>query len=700
MGEWTLLSPAMLGFTAAALIPLALYWWHRPRRLELPWAATLFLERALQSASYRRSWWQWLLWACRVLALFLLGVAWSEPSWRTKTLKEATWHIIAFDASVSLSLDQETERSAWERAQSIARNLVQTSGANDRFSLVHVGLRADWINRDPLPETNRLMQEIDRLPCGEGTAAWESFAEQLATRLAAQPVEARPRIVVHLLTDCQASTWNAASIAAIQSLQRSARACEWQLHDLGRSAVTNTSVTQLQCLTPWVVRNRPIHYQATLAHRGDAPRKLTAVWRVNGESFDSAEVTLPPNARQEIRSELRFSQGGDQIVTLEIPSDAFAADNQRQLVVEVQNQANFLAIGGRTGETNPFALAFSSSVDQGEIAIEQTIDLTTELARLQQYDLVLIANPINFSAPTEASLLDYVSAGGGLLIAAGDLTAQDLFARQSERWPAALVNDENAAQTLGFDSLDYQHPALSMFRNFPRSGLTTTPTWRRWHLQPHAASKPILNFSDGSPAMVLRELGQGRIVVSAIPWSSLSRTKFGEEETPWTAFDQWPSFVPLVNELARYVSRGSHRQQIWQVGDSLQGLARNSSAVKILVTDPHQHVEAVEIRANRHWTFGPTQAAGIYTLQEETPQPNSATLAAPRKIAVTIPPAEGDFTRVSPEDIVGTAPLDAADFTRIHTASQPLAAVILMAVILLLLVESALAWRLGREVAR
>ena len=66
-------APAMLGWLAAAIIPLVLLWWYRTRRMEMKFAAMQFLERAIAREGRRRSWLQWLVVALQVLVTVITG---------------------------------------------------------------------------------------------------------------------------------------------------------------------------------------------------------------------------------------------------------------------------------------------------------------------------------------------------------------------------------------------------------------------------------------------------------------------------------------------------------------------------------------------------------------------------------------------------------------------------------------------------
>ena len=698
MGEWTLLSPAMLGFALAAAIPVALYWWQRPRRLELPWAAMLFLERALAAEGQRRSWLQWFLIMLRVLALLFLAAAWSEPHWRggSHAAGPATWHFIVIDSSLSMTAEDAAGVSAFARAQTAARELVQNQGPRDVFSLLVIGNKPDWIIAQPLIEPNRLRGEIDRLRCGEGKADFSQGVNDVLEMVARfRSTVGTNAIKVHVFSDGQATTWDQATIAEVSRQVNATGEITWQLHSVGETLDFNTGVTALSCETPWVVTGRPVRLAASLTHDGPTERAVTIRWTVDGQPAGVVNQTLQPGTNPPVVREQTFTSPGEHLVTLEIDTDRFAADNVRHLVVSVRDQVQMLAIGGRRAETQPFALAIKTHA-QGTVNVEEVVDTAAFQKSLAPYDLIFLANIAGLSASEEQRLLAYVTAGGGVLTCCGDLTNGERFDQSSDLWPAKLLPPETLATPLLFDPLEYRHVTVRGFRNFERSGLLTTPTWRRWKLQPRADAVTCLAFSDGSPAILSREVGQGRVLMSALPFSGLSRVTLADgSETPWSAFDTWPSFVPLVNELAKYAARGSRNVRDVEVGMPLRGEWLGNLAELPQVVSPNGSTEVATVVSSdgrAEWRFAATDLVGIY-------QVALSAAAPPQPFVVHPPRGEVVFDRVAPDEIVRTWKnrTDASRLTTNTAAIPAWAGPLLIIALACLVLELCVAFQLGRE---
>src|SRR6187401_2556992 len=135
---WTLGAPAMLGWLAAAVIPLVLLWWYRARRVEMKFAAMQFLERAIARESRRRSWLQWLLVALQVLALILLALAWGnfQGLFDRTSANKPDWQVLIVDATASMMAKSNVEQQThFEKAIDAARDIVRRAPRGDAFLL-------------------------------------------------------------------------------------------------------------------------------------------------------------------------------------------------------------------------------------------------------------------------------------------------------------------------------------------------------------------------------------------------------------------------------------------------------------------------------------------------------------------------------------------------------------------------------------
>ena len=105
--------------------------------------------------------------------------------------------------------------------------------------------------------------------------------------------------------------------------------------------------------------------------------------------------------------------------------------------------------------------------------------------------------------------------GGGVVVVPGN--------NRSETWPAewrallpatmGLTVDRTADAGGTLSSVDYAHPIFELF-NAPRSGDFSTARFYRYRAlaaQPNA--NVVARFDDGSPALVERRVGEGKLLI-------------------------------------------------------------------------------------------------------------------------------------------------------------------------------------------
>jgi hypothetical protein len=107
---------AMLGWLAAAAIPILIHLWNKRRYREESWAAIEFLLAALNKTS-RRMWLeQWLLLALRMALVAVIVLAVAQPFWQASGLAFApgqrTLKMFVIDNSYSMDTAPRTRAAS------------------------------------------------------------------------------------------------------------------------------------------------------------------------------------------------------------------------------------------------------------------------------------------------------------------------------------------------------------------------------------------------------------------------------------------------------------------------------------------------------------------------------------------------------------------------------------------------------------
>ena len=237
-------------------------------------------------------------------------------------------------------------------------------------------------------------------------------------------------------------------------------------------------------------------------------------------------------------------------------------------------------------------------------------------------------------------LLDYVSGGGGLLIALGAHSRPDDWPELSDRLlprPAAPIDrlDTHGA-TLGF--LDRTHPIFNVFST-PHSGdFSAARFYRYWNVTPAPGDRELARFDAGHVALLERRVGRGRVLVLT---SALDGV--------WSDFPLQPIFLPVLREAATYAAGYSETRPWAVVGDVTTIAASATPAVAVAPSGTRLHLG----------TSGEPAALQLAEQGFYEIRPDRGASDSTRVVAVNVDLAESDL-----------APLDTALFA---AAVAPLA---------------------------
>jgi hypothetical protein len=324
---------------------------------------------------------------------------------------------------------------------------------------------------------------------------------------------------------------------------------------------------------------------------------------------------------------------------------------------------------------------------------------------LAEYDALFLVNVGRFSRDEAAVLRRYVQQGGGLVIFLGDQAQLESYNEQlgghdEQRLLTAKLDGLAQTSEYRLNPLGYRHPIVAAFQGHERAGLLTTPVWKYVRMTPieKTAAQVALAFDNGDPAIVTETRDRGRVVVVATAASPQSVDKTTSPPTPWTVMSTWPSFPPLVQETLAFAISGRQSQRNLLVGDDLAGVVPSASSQQTLQMHlPDGRSERVSLKLAEEdatWSFGETQFSGIY--EAKFGPPRDETLL----YSVNVNTRESDLERVDvealPEHLLRDVPANASAPSAIGASrTRDLFRFFLGAVLVLLLVETVYAWRIG-----
>ena len=579
----TFLHWALLPLAALAVVPILLHLLtlHRLRTVELSTYRFLFDSYVQQRRQMKFL--EALLALLRTLFLLALVFVFCRPvvqHWDRLFGGGAGREVVMLvDASASMNA-RTAGRSAMDRAKTAALAVAGQLNKDDRLTLVRVGARPVEVFSRFSSDAETIREKIEALEPGPSRA--NLFAALAHVFGPGRQRDTRP--AVYLFTDSQSNSWR-----------------EVRDQGLDRIMPEGTKLTVVNVGSDEPVANRGVI--------GDAPRQKLAVLGlpvrlrprvVNHSKTEPADVTvavvLDEKEVARVAMTLKPGETGTKEVIytpneagalrgrFEIGADRFPDDDTFLFTIPVAPQVKVLLVNGHPA-ADPFeneglylrtALTASAEGDRPANAkaakglgpsreFVRSLDLREvpegqlNAEALHETGVVILANCGGLNENQYKTLREFVSAGGGLLIFPGDKVNPDAYSKQFFPVPGPQ-NEALIAATLGpaegdpakretyerLASIDYAHPALSVFDDPDAHYLTTAYFSRRFPLklgEPRGSSWPLAKFGSGAPALVESRFGDGVVMLAAFPAT-----------IRWTNLPLKPEFVPFILRMVSYVS--------------------------------------------------------------------------------------------------------------------------------------------------
>jgi hypothetical protein len=723
----------MLGWLAAAAAPILIHLWNKRKYREVPWAAMEYLLAAMRKNARRIQLEQWLLLAVRTLLIVLLVLAVAQPFSEQLGLGfvagQRTLKVLVIDGSYSMAY-KPTDKSRFEKAKSLAAQIVSDSRQGDAFALVLMAAPPSVVVGTPAMEAGTFLEEIENLKLPHGGADLPATLGKVAEILSRAEGRGLARNEVYFLTDLGRNTWLPTDSTAVpgaespvafpERVDKLAQMASLVVIDLGQGGSENLAVVELKTSEPFVTAGSEVGFEAQVRNFGQQPQNHHLVeCFVDGRRVKEAYLDVAAGEQAPLAFNYRFESAGDHAVEVRLGPDLLDVDNHRWLSQPVKEYLRVLCVngkpagGGLSGATDYLVRALNPEEDmahRGLVRPEVVPESNLTERDLTRYDCIFLCNIGQFTG-NEARLLDaYLQQGGGLVFFLGDRVQPDRYNQvlggQSQggepgvRILPALIKGLVSESQYRFDPLEYRHPLVNVFKGREQAGLLTTPIYKyfRLELPPHSRARVALGFEGGDPAIVEETRHRGRSILVATDGSLSSLDPV--TKTPWTAWPAWPSFLPLVQEMLAAAVAGQQSEHNVLVGQPLGELVEPSAArAPLTLTTPEgrrEELRATTDQDGTRWLFGDTLTSGVYTVEIGSP------VNRQEMYAVNVDTAESNLARVDPQELPRGFTMN-----RQNDLDEPDSGVVgrrgglhkalLYCVLGLLFCETFLAWRFGNR---
>jgi Aerotolerance regulator N-terminal/von Willebrand factor type A domain len=638
------LAPAFFAGIAAIAVPVIIHLINRERKVVIEFPSLMFLQRIPYRSVRRQKLRHLLLLALRCLALAIVVAAFARPFFVRRHVATAPGAgarevIVLLDNSASMGYGDR-----WQRARDAARRAVAGLSAADRATLV-VFANDARVASDPTSSADRMGAVI-----GATNVSAEGTRYGPALKLASQLVSGSnlPRKEVVIISDFQRVGWSRHDEVVF------APGTTLTPIDLGVGVPADVAVTQVSTNRSGdagAERER-VTVGARLTNVGASARPVAATLELGGRRVQTVRVTVPASGAEQVAFSPIPIPGGATRGAVRITPDSLTRDDVLNFTIAPDEAVSVLIVEPAVARTNQ-SLFLNRALAIGDRPSFR-ID-TKRIEALTPHDLdgralIVLDEVVPPGGDVGARLRSLLSGGGGIVIAPGDV--------RTERWPAewrALlpaqiggVTDRSADAGGTLSWVDYAHPIFELF-NAPRSGDFSTARFYRYRtLIARGDTGVIARFDDGTPAMVERTVGQGKLVL----WGA-SLDLF------WTNLPLQPVFLPFIHQLARHVGRYSDPRPWFVAGDVLDLsrhgeltaplIARSAadSAVELILEAPSHQRERIAGARGGAGQLVTLREQGFYELRGlDTP------VGSGRPIAVNVDPSEADLSHLDPQELI------------------------------------------------
>ncbi len=698
----------LIGLTALA-VPVLVHLISRRRARRVRFAAIEFVLRSQRRTARSIRLRQFLLLLVRSLFIAAVALAVAQPvlveetAARTSNAPIAVALVVDASASMQATLDG---KSAFVRALRRARDVIDDLPNDTPVAIVRCASPSSDALSPPTFDRGAALAALDALEPGFTTSDLSACAAHAGTLLMRVPGDGERRVVV--LSDLAAHAMGTAAGRAGDGV-----VIAWVQVMPEDAVVPNHAITTVSAEPGGGGDGQAVTVGFEVARFGGAPQRIPADLLMEGKRL--ARVTVDAKPGQVWRGAFThpFDDTGSRApnVSIVLDDDALDADNRVELPVDLPRPIRVLIVDGA-----PQPIPFRDEVFYLESALSQVKASRARLVievigadalnagKLAETRVVVLANVARLTSEAAAALIEFVKAGGGLLISMGDqidvswantALAPVLPGRLRGAKGLALLDNADVAEKLGLTRFATDHPAftgLTGGEGGGLAGLSRVETTTLMLLEPQAdAPREVLAwFTNQAPALLERRAGAGRVLLLA---TTIDRD--------WSDLAIRPGFLPLMQQSLAYLAGAldGGGLRLIEVGGARDiAVPRGPARLEVRPPGlPPVDIEGEALAADGglrvRVPFDRTTVPGLYRVFVQREGGDLRELPLER-FTVLIPRAESDLTRADDALLASATPEGARQTRAGDEDSTPLWPWLLITAALLMAVETlVLRWR-------
>ncbi|QGJ71921.1 BatA domain-containing protein [Planctomycetales bacterium 10988] len=670
-----LLNPYLLPGLLLAAIPVILHLIMRqkPKRLEFP--ALRFLQQKKQVNSRRLKIRHWLLLLLRVLAVCLMVMALTRPRTNASLgpIGDQYAPIAAafvFDTSPRMAYQKENE-TRLEASQEKARWLLKQMPSESHIAVLDSSLGPAQFQID----LGSARQRVDRL---EITPNAQSLSVSIETALNVLS-EADPQLrqELYVYTDLTEMAWSPSVISKVNQLLEESPQVSVYFLDQGVEDVRNVSLDPITLSSEVLTENSPLRLQTRLASTSGSSQQTVELLldQTDGTSVkrDTRTVTVSPSSPQVLEFALAGLPEGIHQGRIQIGKrDNLPFDNERFFTIDIRPAWKILLVSESEEEAVFLQEALAPEElrrrKQARFSIERIDFSELENTNLDRsWAAVCLLDPQGLSDAAWNSLHNYAQQGGGVAFFMGKRARNGLASFHSEVaqtvFPAKLAR-LGRADRLGTSLAPdpFSHPLLREFRDLEgKVPWEFLPVYRYWVLEELPLDvRTVIPFQNTLPALIERQVGQGRVLLMTTPVSEVPSSQGAWNELVL----EWP-FVVLSDQMMLYLAGTLKGRLNYLEGQSvLLSLPEKHPPLTFVISSPSGNATRVSSKANEKELFLiPSQAPVAANYQVRSSSTGEQKLLS-LGFSVNVPDTMSQLSRTNPEVLQETMGEDRVQIVR------------------------------------
>ncbi|MEY3667615.1 MAG: hypothetical protein RL572_1155 [Pseudomonadota bacterium] len=564
------LSPLFLFGLLAAALPIAIHLIRKETPPKMVFGTLRFLKNTSKKLILFQQIQQWLLLLLRAAVISLLVFAFARPLFdgAIASLVDAAPEssVILLDVSMSMRYGERSEQ-----ARAAAQDLLAGMSAGDEVAIVAFGGSALQV-RELSTDLDGARAFLEALP----EPGYEVTRYLPTLRLANDLLESARHETrsVHLISDFQASGMGNDDSGWVMSA-----GVRLNPVDVGEGPTRNLLLTDVRSPDQLIENQSEYEILARVRSTGSVHIDQAEVrLLLDGVETARMPVNLTDLSEEVVRLPAVFDTAGTHRGEIRVGTDDFALDNSYFFTVDVMARIRVLLVNGEPSanwyedEAHWLGLAVGGSAESPFVLTRSTPrELDADL--LAQHDVVVLLNAgSDFNSTQAGALNDFVREGGSLLLAPGDRVAagpfNQLFGAIS---PATLDQAVRlaAGDYLLIADIDQRHPVL-----LPLGTDWDVRFEGYWTSTAAADADVLMQFDNGSPALLERSVGQGRVLLFA---STL--------DTEWNNMPLQGLYLPFAHESLRYLAQATEKERAYRVGDVIDLSTAVAEEATLTITD-------------------------------------------------------------------------------------------------------------------